>query len=78
MCCKGKFSLRTKNTVTRSEYDIQLNTLRSFPFVYFLGIWKPILKEINDLKVYLQTEGTNLQRCDIEIGASVLKNKASK
>lgn len=58
-----------ENTVTRSEAVVLLGTLQLFPFLCFLGLWEPVLLEINDTQAYLQTKGLNLKQCDIKLGA---------
>ena len=35
----------------------------------FLGLWGPVLQEINDTQTYLQTKGLNLHQCDIKLKA---------
>ena len=64
-----KLTGEEENIVTRSEAGLLLGALQSFPFLCFLGLWEPVLREINDTQAYLQTKGLNVQQCDIKLGA---------
>jgi hypothetical protein len=51
--------------------------MRSFSFLCFLGLWQPVLREVNDAQHYLQTEGLNVHQCAHKITAlqTVLEEK---
>lgn len=54
---------------TRTDAGALLIALQSFSFLCFLGFWKPVLHEVNDAQIYLQTEGLNLHQCAQKINA---------
>ena len=58
-----------ENAATRADAGILLVALQSFSFLCFLGLWWPVLLEMNDTQKYLQTKGLNLQQCDIKLKA---------
>ena len=58
-----------ENTATRADAGVLLSALQSFSFLCFLGLWGPVLLEINDSQKYLQTKGLNIHQCDIKLKA---------
>ena len=54
-----------ENAATRADAGILLVALQSFSFLCFLGLWGPVLQEINDTQTYRQTKGLNFHQCDI-------------
>lgn len=64
-----KLTGEEENTGTRADAGVLLGALQSFSFLCFLGLWGPVLLEINDTQTYLQTKGLNIQQCDIKLRA---------
>ena len=56
-----KLTCVEENIVTLSETELLLGALKSFLFLCFFGLWEPVLLEINDTQLYLQTKALNLQ-----------------
>ena len=67
--CIGNLTFVEENTVTRPEAGLLLVALHLFLFLCVLGLGEPVLLEINDSQIYLQTMELNLQRCDIKLEA---------
>ena len=57
---------------TRSEADIMLSCIMSYTFLAYLAFWKPVLKEINDVQIFLQTSGLGLDCCATKLASLVL------
>ena len=57
---------------TRSDANILLSCLMSYTFVAYLTFWQPVLNEINDAQLFLQTPGLGLDCCATKLGALVL------
>lgn len=62
---------------TRTDAGTMLVAMQSFSFLCFLGLWQPVLREVNDAQNYLQTEGLNVHQCAQKISAlqTVLEEK---
>ncbi|CAB4064827.1 unnamed protein product [Lepeophtheirus salmonis] len=60
-----------ENATTRSDAGLILKAMLSFSFLTFLGLWRDILREINDTQKFLKTKGLDLQQCAFKL--SVLK-----
>ena len=56
-----------ENAITRSDASLILDSVLSFPFLLFLGLWKTVLPEINDVQKYLQTKGLDLQQSSVKL-----------
>ncbi|KAI6661424.1 52 kDa repressor of the inhibitor of the protein kinase-like Protein [Oopsacas minuta] len=41
--------------ITRSEANIVLSSILTYTFLAYLNFWNPVLKEINDTQIFLQT-----------------------
>ena len=44
----------------------------SYTFLAYLALWHPVLKEVNDAQIFLQTRGLGLDCCATKLGALVL------
>ena len=51
---------------------ILLSCMMSYTFIAYLAFWCPVLSEINDVKIFLQTPGLGLDSCATKLGALVL------
>ena len=58
-----KLTAPDENSNTRADAGILLTAMQSFSFLCFLGLWKPVLIEVNDAQIYLQTKGLSIQQC---------------
>lgn len=54
---------------TRTDAASLMVAMESFSFLCFLGLWQPILREVNDAQNYLQTKGLNVIECANKINA---------
>ena len=54
---------------TRSEADILLSCVMSYTFLAYLAFWNPVLKEINDAQIFLQTRELGLDCCTTILAA---------
>lgn len=43
--------------------------MQSFSFLCFLGLWQPVLHEVNDAQKYLQTKGLDIRLCAQKVNA---------
>lgn len=48
---------------TRTDAGALLVLMQSFSFLCFLGLWQPVLHEVNDAQKYLQTKGLDIRMC---------------
>ena len=51
---------------------ILLSCMMSYTFIAYLAFWCPVLSEINDVQIFLQTPGLGLNSCVTKLGALVL------
>jgi len=51
-----KLAGEDENTATRADAGVLLVALQSFSFSCFLGLWLPVLLEINNTQTYFQTK----------------------
>ena len=58
-----------ENSDTKADAGILFTSMQPFSFLCFLGLWRPILIEVIDTKIYLQTKGLNIQQCAQKISA---------
>ncbi|CAB3229558.1 unnamed protein product [Arctia plantaginis] len=66
----GKFpETQRKNVATRSDAGLLLTALQSLSFLALLGLWSPVLREVNDAQLYLQAKGLNVDQCAMKIHA---------
>jgi len=56
-----------ENTATRADAGVVL--VQSFSFLCFLGLWLPVLLEINNTQTYLQTKWFSIQKCNVKLRA---------
>ncbi|GBP40145.1 hypothetical protein EVAR_20287_1 [Eumeta japonica] len=54
---------------TRTDAGALLVTTQSFSFLYFLGLWQPVLQEVNDAQRHLRTKGLNTRLCAQKVNA---------
>ncbi|XP_023221032.1 uncharacterized protein LOC111622842 [Centruroides sculpturatus] len=54
---------------TRTDAGILLVAMQSFSFLSFLGLWQPVLHEVNDAQKYLQTKGLDIRLCAQKVNA---------
>ncbi|XP_067144934.1 52 kDa repressor of the inhibitor of the protein kinase-like [Centruroides vittatus] len=54
---------------TRTNAGTLLVTMQSFSFLCFLGLWQPVLHEVNDAQKYLQTKGLDIRLCAQKVNA---------
>ena len=57
---------------TRSDAAILLSCMMSCTFIAYLAFSRPVLREINDVQIFLQTPGLGLDSCATKCGALVL------
>lgn len=54
---------------TRTDAGTLLVSMQSFSFLCFLGLWQPVLHEVNDAQKYLQTRGLDIRLCAQKVNA---------
>nr|XP_013189863.1 unnamed protein product [Amyelois transitella] len=54
---------------TRTDAGALLVSMQSFSFLCFLGLWQPVLHEVNDAQKYLQTRGLDIRLCAQKVNA---------
>ena len=54
---------------TREKAAIVLESLHSFTFLSYLGFWSEVLREVNIVHRYLQTEGIDLHKSSLKLSA---------
>ena len=59
-------------TDTRSDAAILLSCMISYTFIAYLAFWRPVLREINYVQIFLQTPRLGLDSCATKNGALVL------
>ena len=57
---------------TRSDAAILLSCMISYTFIAYLAFWRPVLREINYVQIFLQTPRLGLDSCATKNGALVL------
>ena len=58
-----------ETTITRSEANIMLLSILTYTFLAYLNFWNPVLKEINDSQIFLQTRGLGSDYCETKVRA---------